>query len=82
MHRRSHAYLIAISKYRVGGGVGGLGVNPRTGRAEYPVAKLTGSRGVGAKEGQGAQTTLHDLYGGVQVTPHVRPNTFQRQEET
>lgn len=41
----------------------------------------TRTLGDAGKGGGGPQTTLHDLYVGVQVTPHVHHNTFQEEKK-
>lgn len=53
----------------------------RTGPAGYPVAKHTDSGWGGGKREGGSQTSLHDLYVAVQVTPHVHQNTFQEERK-
>lgn len=43
--------------------------------------RTLGEAGEEGGGGGGPQTTLHDLYVGVQVTPHVHHNTFQEEKK-
>lgn len=67
-----------------GGGFffGGWGVGGKIHALKTQHQEELGELDILLQSGEGPQTTPHDLYEGVQVTPHVRPKHIPGGEET